>query len=82
MMQVLKQKYARGILRGWRKVAQKGVREEASTPIWQHRFYDFVVCTAKKRVEKLRYMHRNPVVRGAVLVNEAQNAEMRVRRIA
>ena len=30
-------------------------------------FYDFVVFTEKKRVEKLRYMHRNPVKRGLVL---------------
>jgi len=29
--------------------------------IWQHRFYDFNVWSARKRVEKLRYMHRNPV---------------------
>jgi hypothetical protein len=28
------------------------------------RFYDFNVFTEKKRIEKLRYMHRNPVVRG------------------
>jgi hypothetical protein len=27
-------------------------------------FYDFSVWTDKKRVEKLRYMHRNPVKRG------------------
>jgi putative transposase len=30
---------------------------------WQARFYDFNVWTTKKRVEKLRYMHRNPVQR-------------------
>ena len=35
--------------------------------IWQPRFYDFVVFSDKKRVEKLRYMHRNPVKRGLVL---------------
>ena len=35
--------------------------------IWQARFYDFVVFTESKRVEKLRYMHRNPVTRGLVL---------------
>ena len=35
--------------------------------IWQRRFYDFVVSTEHKRVEKLRYMHRNPVKRGLVL---------------
>jgi hypothetical protein len=28
--------------------------------IWQARYYDFNVSTARKRVEKLRYMHRNP----------------------
>ena len=33
-------------------------------PIWQKRFYDFNVCTTEKRIEKLRYMHRNPVKRG------------------
>jgi putative transposase len=38
--------------------------------IWQRRFYDFVVFTEKKRVEKLRYMHRNPVQRGLVLKPE------------
>ena len=31
---------------------------------WQRRYYDFNVWTGRKRVEKLRYMHRNPVVRG------------------
>jgi putative transposase len=33
-------------------------------PFWQPRYYDFNVHNEKKRVEKLRYMHRNPVVRG------------------
>jgi putative transposase len=35
--------------------------------VWQRRFYDFVVWSEAKRVEKLRYMHRNPVQRGLVL---------------
>jgi putative transposase len=30
---------------------------------WQARFYDFNVWTEKKRIEKLRYIHRNPVAR-------------------
>ena len=34
--------------------------------IWQKRFYDFNVWTERKRIEKLRYMHRNPVKRGLV----------------
>jgi putative transposase len=33
---------------------------------WQARFYDFNVWTEKKRIEKLRYIHRNPVERGLV----------------
>jgi putative transposase len=34
--------------------------------VWQKRFYDFNVWTEHKRIEKLRYMHRNPVKRGLV----------------
>jgi len=33
---------------------------------WQTRYYDFNVWTKRKRIEKLRYMHRNPVKRGLV----------------
>jgi putative transposase len=35
-------------------------------PFWQVRYCDFNVFTEEKHVEKLRYMHRNPVVRGLV----------------
>jgi putative transposase len=34
--------------------------------LWQARFYDFNVWTERKRIEKLRYIHRNPVTRGLV----------------
>ena len=54
VMKVVKERFTR-LLR----------KHEASVgPICQKRFYDFNVCTDKKRVEKLRYMHRNPVKRG------------------
>ncbi len=33
---------------------------------WQERYYDVNVFTNKKHVEKLRYIHRNPVARGLV----------------
>jgi putative transposase len=33
---------------------------------WQARFSDFNVWTECKRIENLRYMHRNPVERGLV----------------
>jgi putative transposase len=38
----------------------------AAEPFWQARYYDFNVWSEKKRIEKLRYIHRNPVVRGLV----------------
>ena len=44
-------------------------REER--PFWQARYYDFNVFTREKRLEKLRYMHENPVARG--LVGFAEN---------
>ena len=71
VMAALKQTFAHRLLRELR--AKNGAPTDAlwSTPIavrhvWQRRFYDFVVFTNKKRVEKLRYMHRNPVQRGLV----------------
>jgi len=33
---------------------------------WQNRYYDFNVWTERKRIEKLRYMHRNLVKRRLV----------------
>jgi putative transposase len=35
-------------------------------PFWQPRYYDFNVHNEEKRVEKLHYMHRNPVQRNLV----------------
>ena len=42
---------------------------DAEVPLrqfWQRRFHDFNVWGEKKRIEKLKYMHRNPVKRGLV----------------
>jgi putative transposase len=39
---------------------------EFSGRLWQSRFYDFNLWSQQKEVEKLKYMHRNPVVRGLV----------------
>jgi putative transposase len=81
VMQVLKQRTARALLprgnrgtRPWQSARrtghpQSGRRQGQDPPrraFWQERFYDFNVWTTKKRVEKLRYMHRNPVTRGLV----------------
>ncbi|MGD0479761.1 MAG: transposase [Terracidiphilus sp.] len=35
-------------------------------PFWQAHYYDFNVSGREKFVEKLRYIHRNPVLRGLV----------------
>jgi putative transposase len=40
--------------------------QQKTRPLWQPRYYDFNVFTEKKRIEKLRYIHRNPVTRGLV----------------
>jgi putative transposase len=37
------------------------VHNEATYRVWQRRFYDFNVWSEKKRLEKLEYMHGNPV---------------------
>ncbi len=35
-------------------------------PFWLARYYDFNVHSEAKRIEKLHYIHRNPVTRGLV----------------
>ena len=72
VMRVLKQSFARKLLRQLRSAAGLRLGTLWTEPfeegrVWQHRFYDFVVFTERKRIEKLRYMHRNPVQRGLVL---------------
>ncbi len=54
VLQMLKQNVAREL------------RLPEGSPFWLPRYYDFNVWGESKRVEKLRYMHRNPVVRGLV----------------
>jgi putative transposase len=53
-LQMLKQNVARQL------------REVEGGSFWQARYYDFNVWTEAKRIEKLRYIHRNPVRRGLV----------------
>ena len=43
-----------------------GTQNKSPQHFWQTRYYDFNVFTAAKRVEKLKYIHRNPVHRGLV----------------
>jgi len=73
VMQVLKQRYARHLLGKKRVNTEQSALWPDEPHVWQRRFYDFNVWSARKRVEKLRYMHRNPVKRG--LVAEPENWE-------
>jgi putative transposase len=67
VMQVLKQRYARRVLsKPRRNSAQGQLWLDPPQHVWQRRFYDFNVWSERKRVEKLRYMHRNPVKEGLV----------------
>ena len=43
-----------------------GTQNQGTQHFWQTRYYDFNVCTPQKRIEKLKYIHRNPVHRGLV----------------
>jgi putative transposase len=45
---------------------QRFSRTRAEEYVWEPRYYDFNVFTERKRIEKLHYIHRNPVTRGLV----------------
>lgn len=68
LMKVIKQRFARRVKRKGRGTswAQRSLWDTAADSVWQKRFYDFNVWSERKRIEKLRYMHRNPVKRGLV----------------
>ena len=72
VLKVLKQRVSRE-LREWRQCARAELLPQPFTGdsdglerFWQPRFYDFNVYSAKKKREKLEYMHGNPVTRGLV----------------
>ncbi len=67
-MKVVKQRFARRLnqLRRRTALAQIARWNSSPDPVWQKRFYDLNVWSERKRIEKLRYMHRNPVKRGLV----------------
>jgi putative transposase len=65
VMQAVKLGFARRLLHAQRRKRQPNLWEDAApSHVWQRRFYDFNVWTERKRIEKLRYMHQNPVKRG------------------
>lgn len=68
VMQALKLSFARRVLGQMRRrgSAQAELFPAEKHPVWQARFYDFNVRSKRKRAEKLRYIHQNPVKRGLV----------------
>ena len=73
VLQVLKQRVSRALRRKRPKRAagQLSLRfiseEPEARAFWQRRFYDFNVWSTKKVLEKLEYMHENPVKRKLVM---------------
>ena len=60
---------APGLARALQSLKQSVARRlalRAAEPFWQERYYDFNLWSERKFVEKLRYIHRNPVTRGLV----------------
>jgi len=49
-----------------KQITSRKLRPAGLSHFWQVRYYDFPVWSERKRVEKLRYMHSNPVARGLV----------------
>jgi putative transposase len=49
-----------------KQLTSRKMKQSGAVQFWQRRYYDFNVYNEEKRIEKLRYMHRNPVKRGLV----------------
>jgi putative transposase len=57
----------RGLLDSAIQALKTSVSKQSNQrPFWLARYYDFNVHSEEKRVEKLKYIHRNPVTRGLV----------------
>lgn len=54
------------VLQMLKQITSQKLRVKPLPRFWQVRYYDFPVWTEAKRIEKLRYIHRNPVKRGLV----------------
>jgi REP element-mobilizing transposase RayT len=48
------------------RYAPAGRNERRNVTLWQRGAYDMNIWSDKKRLEKLNYMHANPVKRGLV----------------
>jgi putative transposase len=55
-----------GVMQSLKQSVARTLALRAADPFWQARYYDFNVWSERKFVEKIRYIHRNPVTRGLV----------------
>jgi putative transposase len=55
-----------GFLQIFKQLTSRQLKAAEQKQFWQRRYYDFNVHSEEKRIEKLRYIHRNPVKRGLV----------------
>jgi len=51
----------------FKQLTSRQLKSPDQKQFWQRRYYDFNVHGEEKRIEKIRYIHRNPVKRGFVL---------------
>ena len=54
------------VLQMLKQVVSQKLNKLPKVPFWQPRYYDFNVYGERKLMEKLNYIHRNPVQRGLV----------------
>ena len=53
-------------LQVFKQLTSRELKAAGQKQFWQRRYYDFNVHSSEKRIEKIRYIHRNPVTRGLV----------------
>jgi putative transposase len=55
------------LLQIFKQLSSRQLKSPDQRQFWQRRYYDFNVHSEEKRIEKIRYIHRNPVKRGLVV---------------
>jgi putative transposase len=51
----------------FKQLTSRELKSASQKQFWQRRYYDFnILSSSEKLTEKIRYIHRNPVIRGLV----------------
>jgi putative transposase len=50
----------------FKQLTSRKLKSATHKQFWQRRYYDFNVHSSEKRIEKIQYIHHNPVIRGLV----------------